>query len=307
MSTQGLRAVVERIGLPAWFVVIDLLWLAKPDVLAVDARHYQRATDAWLSGGNPWAVTEFGINFAAAPHTLLFYVPTHFLPMIVSTWLWMTIGIVASVWVVRRLGLPLWWLLFPPLAHSMWNGNSQTIALALLLVTGPPVARAASAAVAVALKLYTGLALILRWRDLVVAGVVMAVLVLVVPWRQYLDSGLGIAVHLNTAWNGSAWRFPVLLVPTIGALWVLRRHGAEWLAVPAVWPATQFYYSAMALPALVGRPILAAAFALPMVLLPPITIMVMAAALLWQRHREDAPRLDGLVPRPASLEQALAQ
>jgi hypothetical protein len=218
----------------------------------------------------------------------------------------MAAGIVAAVWVVRRLGLPMWWLLFPPLTHSIWNGNPQTIALALLLVTGPAAVRAASASVAVALKLYTALCLAFRWRDLVVAGIVMAILLVIVPWRQYLDSGLGIAAHLNTAWNGSAWRFPVLLIPTVGALWVLRRHGAEWLSVPAIWPATQFYYSAMALPALVGRPVLAAAFALPMVLLPPISVIVMAGALLWQRYRTDAPRLDALIPRPATVDPALA-
>ncbi len=50
--------------------------------------------------------------------------------------------------------------------------------------------------------------------------------------------------------------------PTLLALWVLRRDGAEWFAVPAAWPATQFYYVAMALPALVRRPLLAALLAL---------------------------------------------
>ena len=35
-----LRAAFAWIGLPAWFVVIDLLLIAKPDVLGIDARHY---------------------------------------------------------------------------------------------------------------------------------------------------------------------------------------------------------------------------------------------------------------------------
>jgi len=34
-----MRVAFERIGLPAWFIVIDLLWIAKPDVLGIDARH----------------------------------------------------------------------------------------------------------------------------------------------------------------------------------------------------------------------------------------------------------------------------
>ena len=99
---------------------------------------------------------------------------------------------------------------------------------------------------------------------------------LVLPWQLYLDRGLGIGGHLQTAWNGSAWRFPILVVPTLVALWVLRRQGAEWFAVPAVFPATQFYYVAMALPALVGRPIVAAFLALPMVLMAPLVVMALA-------------------------------
>ena len=96
------------------------------------------------------------------------------------------------------------------------------------------------------------------------------------PWQLYLDDGLGIGTHLATAWNGSAWRFPILLPPTLLALWVLRRDGGEWFAVPAVLPATQFYYVSTALPALVGRPVLAALLALPVPLMVPVVVMILA-------------------------------
>jgi hypothetical protein len=266
-----LRAALETVGLPAWFIVIDLLWIAKPDVLGIDARHYQRATAAWLGGGNPWAVTEAGIPYASGPHTLLFYAPTSLLPLTVSTWLWIAIGVAASAWLVRRLGLPFWWLLFPPLFHSMWNGNPQTIALALLVVGGP-----IAASLAVLIKLYAGIPLIGRWKDAAVAGVVLAVTLLVLPWQLYLDQGLGVGSHLQTAWNGSAWRLPVLIPVVLVALWVLRRDGAEWWAVPALFPATQFYYVAMALPAIRQRRLVAAALALPMVLMAPVVVIVLA-------------------------------
>ena len=59
----------------------------------------------------------------------------------------------------------------------------------------------------------------------------------------------------------------------------------EWFAVPAVWPATQFYYLAMALPALVGRPLLAAAFALPVPLLAPVVVIALAARDVWRGRR----------------------
>ncbi len=287
--TARLRLAAVRIGLPAWFVVIDLLWLAKPDVLAIDARHYQRAASAWLAGGDPWAVTESGVSYAAGPHTLLFYAPTSVLPLAVSVALWMTLGIAASVWLVRRLGLPLWWLAFPPLAHALWNGNPQPIALALLVLGG-----SLAAALAVGIKLYAGLALLFRPRALIVTGIVLLVTLPLLPWQEYLADGLGVSGHLEGAWNGSAWRFPLLLPPTLLALWILRRDGADWLAVPAVWPATQFYYVGMALPVVVGRPLLAAAFAVPVPLLVPIVTMIMAVLRL---RRDPSVLWPAAVPR----------
>ena len=273
-----LRLAFERIGLPAWFVVIDLLWIAKPDALGIDARHYQRATDAWLAGGDPWAVTESGIPYASGPHTLLFYVPTSVLPLGVSVTLWMVAGFVASVWLIRRLRLPIWYLLFPPLVHAMWNGNPQSVALALLVAGGP-----IAASLAVGLKLYAAIPLIGRWRDLLVASLVLAVTALLIPWQSYLEQGFGVGSHLQTAWNGSAWRVPVLIPVVLAGLWILRGRGAEWYAVPALFPATQFYYVAMAVPALVGRPLVAAALALPMVLMTPVVVLILAALVLIER------------------------
>ncbi len=262
------RLAIARIGLPAWFLAIDALWIAKPEALGIDARHYQNAAAAGLAGRDPWAVTEQGIPYAAGPHTLLFYAPTSVLTLTLATWIWLVVGVLAAVWLVRRLELPWWWIAFPPLLHGVWNGNPQTIALALL-VQGS----LGSAVVAVGLKLYGAIPLLPRWRHLLVAGIVLAALTLLLPWQLYLERGLGVGSHLQTAWNGSAWRIPLLIPPTLLALWILRRRGAEWFAVPAVFPATQFYYVAMALPALVGRPVLAALLALPMVLMAPLVVI----------------------------------
>ncbi len=178
----------------------------------------------------------------------------------------MAIGALAAFWTVRRLGLPIWWLAFPPLAHAIWNGNPQTLMLALLVVGHP-----LTSALAVGVKLYAALPLLFHPKHLVVAGILLLVTVPLVPWPLYLEHGAGVTSHLATAWNGSAWRLPVLVLPTILALWILRRRGADWFSIPAVWPATQFYYVSSALPALVGRPLLAAAFALPVPLLVPVS------------------------------------
>ena len=289
---ERLGLALKRVGLPTWFVVIDLLWIAKPNLLGVEAHHYQRAAAAWLAGGDPWSVTEGGVPYAAGPHTLLFYAPTSVLPLDVAVVVWMTLGIAASAWLVRRLGLPVWWLLFPPLLHAMWNGNPQNIALALLVAGGP-----IAAALATGLKLYAGLPLIGRWRDLVVAGLFLLVTLPLLPWQLYLQEGLGVGTHLATAWNGSAWRVPLLIPPTLLALWILRRRGAEWFLVPAVFPATQFYYVAMALPAVVGRPLIAAALALPMVLMTPLVVIAFAA---WTLYEARAGRVSGVSVAPAA-------
>ena len=274
LRATRLRLAAQRIGLPAWFITIDVVYrVFNPNVFAIDARHYQRAADAWIAGGDPWAVAEQGVLYAAGPHTLLLYAPTSVLPLSVSILLWMGAGLVASVWLLRRLGLPLWWLAFPPLAHGIWNGNPQTIALALLVVGGP-----IAATLAAGFKLYSAVPLLSRWRDLVIAAAVLALTLVVLPVDLYLAAGAGVSDHLDTAWNGSAWRVPILVLPTLVALWMLRRRGADWLAIPAAWPATQFYYNAMALPALVGRPLLAAALAIPVPLLPALAVMALAFA-----------------------------
>ena len=144
---------------------------------------------------------------------------------------------------------------------------------------------AVGAVLAIGLKLYAAIPLLARWRHLVIAGLVVGLVTVVLPWQLYLDRGLGVGSHLQTAWNGSAWRLPILIPPTLIALWVLRRRGAEWFAVPALFPATQFYYVAMALPALAGRPVVAALLALPMVLMTPLVVIGLAAWSVFPKVR----------------------
>ncbi len=265
-----LRAL-ERIGLPAWFVVIDLLWILKPITFAIDARHYQRAATAWLAGGDPWQVYEMGVQYLSGPHTLLFYAPTSLVPLQVAVSVWMLLGAAAAVWVVRRLDLPIWWVAFPPLMHAIWNGNPEAMMVALLVASNP-----LASAAAAGIKLYALVQLAFRPRQLIVALVVLAVIMLILPWQQYIAAAAGVSTHLADAWNGSAWRFPVLLIPTVIGLWVLRKKGGEWWSIPAVWPATQFYYVATVLPAVARRPVLAALSAIPVPLMIPGIVVALA-------------------------------
>lgn len=282
-----LRAL-ERIGLPAWFVVIDLLWILKPITFAIDTRHYQRAATEWLAGGDPWQVYEMGVRYASGPHTLLFYAPTSVLPFEFAVSTWMLFGAAAAVWVVRRLDLPIWWIAFPPLLHAIWNGNPQTVMLALL-VAANPIASAAAAGI----KLYALVQLLFRPRHLVVALGFLAVTTLILPWQQYIAAGGGVSDHLTDAWNGSAWRFPILLIPTAIGLWVLRAKGGEWWSIPAIWPATQFYYVATVLPAVARRPVLAALTAIPIPLMIPGIVMALAIRELREARQRPPPETVG--------------
>lgn len=174
----------------------------------------------------------------------------------------------------------MWWLAFPPLTLALWNGNAQPIVLAALLIRSPW-----GVALAGGLKLYGLVPAIVagRWRVLGVAAVGFGLAALVLPWDLYLDHRFGLDAVAAYTWNGSVWRFPALIPVTAGALWLLRRRGAEWLAIPAVWPGTQHFYHVFAIPAHRDKPWLAAALAFPLPLLAPVAIV--AYALVVGRRR----------------------
>ena len=64
----------------------------------------------------------------------------------------------------------------------------------------------------------------------------------------------------------------MLTIVALGLLALRDRRAAGWLAVPALWPASQLHYSTMALP--VMSPLLAFFLAIPILRLPPEIILV---------------------------------
>ena len=241
--------------------------------------------DSWLAGGDPWTTAiAGGVRYAAAPWSLLTYAVTAWLPLEAATWTWTIAGLGAAIWTLRRLGLPMWWLAFPPLTLALWNGNAQPIVLAALLIRSPW-----GATLAGALKLYGLVPVIVarRWQALGFAVVALGLAALVLPWDMYVEHRFGLDAVAAYTWNGSAWRFQALIPLAIGALWLLRNRGAEWLAIPALWPGTQLFYHCFALPTLRDKPWLAAALAFPLPLLAPIAII--AYAVVEGRRR----RVDG--------------
>jgi hypothetical protein len=262
-----------RLLLPLWFVAYALLMIhnyATHGFLFLDIAVYREAAIAALAGGDPWAAEVGGLVFAAPPPTLLLLVPVAFLPLELAVVVVSIALTAASVWAIRRLALPLWWILFPPLFECLIVGNPDALVLAFLLVRGPV------AGLAVVAKVYGIIPLIYqrRW-GAVLLGCGLSLLTLPL-WPDFFASLADINESLDTQTQGfSAWGTWWML-PTALALWVLRRKGAEWLVVPGLWPHTQTHYAAMSLPVMHRYPIAAAIVGLGTPLAPPIAIIIIA-------------------------------
>jgi hypothetical protein len=283
----GVAPVVRRMGtvlLAVWFawhtydrisLFVDLRF-----PVGIDATIYYRGVVAWLHGGNPWdaAVVIGGSTFhyAGTPVTTVLMAPAGLLSEEAFTAVWLVLTWVAAVWALRRLRFPLWWLLFPPIAEALFSANPQLVVLALLIAN-----RSLASAVATGLKVYAFVPLVgeWRWRQIAFAVAFYVATFVIAPglWGDYLRLFGSISSRLEseTQQGGSAFYFPVLLGVTVVALLILAvrdRRAAGWLAVPAVWPSSQFHYSTMALP--VMSPLLAVFLALPIARLAPVAIIL---------------------------------
>jgi hypothetical protein len=120
-----------------------------------------------------------------------------------------------------------------------------------------------------------------RWIALAAAtGAFAACLPLCAMFLQARES---VILGLTTQAVGlSAWG-TWLVVPAVAALVMLRDRGAEWLAVPALWPATQSHYAVIAMPALRSSPMAAAVMALAIPLAPVAAVGLIVARALVAR------------------------
>lgn len=282
----------QNLAIAAWFVFngvffVGFLLRDARGLFGADTRVYDAATNAWLSGSDPWRVAVDGVAFAAPPPTLLLMLPTLPLGDVGAALVWSIGSLLLAVWTVRRLRLPWYWLAFAPLWEAVWTGNPDVLVIAALVAGVGPVA--------VVAKVYAAVPLLLlgRWRELAVTALVLAATALILPWGTFVDD-LGV-VRANLASQSaggiSASAYPVLIAPTILALISLGRRRAAWLAVPALWPDAQAHYALIGLPA--AGPVLGlfwAAVFLPAVF--PIGVIAAAIAALAERRRapQTSPR-----------------
>ena len=277
-----------------------------PELIGIDGRIYYHGAASWLAGGDPWnsfvAVHDWAIhfNFAGPPPTLLAFAPATLISEDAFVLGWLGLSLAAGRYVLRRLHLPIWWLLFPPLSVGMLSGNPQIVCLALLL-SGSSWLRALAAP----MKAYAVLPLIgeRRWRALaILVGAGMVSLVIFRDlWLSYLQEFGQISATLDAQSLGgfSATIDPRLFAVTalaIVVLAVLDRRAAGWLIVPALWPSSQLHYSTLAMP--VMTPWLSVGLAVVGRGLPPVVICVYVAwrvaRPLWALLRLRTSRMLGL-------------
>lgn len=285
LNSPWIRDLVSRFWLPVWFATnsIAALALAARDttLLYFDARLYLAATRTWLGGGDPWSVSLAGNYFAAPPPSLMPLVPIALLPIDIGVAVVAGLVIAGALATVRLLGLPWWWMLFPPLVQCVLSANVQGLLIPLILLR--------LGWLATLLKVYAGVPVVLlgRWRSIAMAIAVLLITAPFLPWVSYIEGFGTISSHLA---EQTHFALPtlvlVLALPfALFAMAVVGREYAAWLAVPALWPAQQYYYGSLAIGARHG--VAAAIVAVPIPGSGLLALFILAA-IEWRGGRRPA-------------------
>jgi hypothetical protein len=296
LSSPLIRRAAGSWLLAVWFAVLSagsLLQLG-PNAAGVDAKIYYRASAAWLAGENPWnASAGFDGNiyhYAGFPTTTIAFAPFTFFPEDGFVAMWLALTWIAAILVIRHLGLPWWWLLFPPLTEALLSGNPSIVLLALLLLSNT-----LGRAIAPLLKLYAAVPLIAqgRVRPLAITAIAGVAMIVIAPqlWLDFVRLAPVITSRLlaESAGGYSAAPWPLLWLlaaAALAALALIDIRAAGWLAVPALWPAAEFHYATLALP--VMTPWLGYLLALPIRGLPAVAVIAYCVVRIWRRRQSGA-------------------
>jgi hypothetical protein len=265
---RGGQLILRDVIVIAWFTVLTGVMIVLPivqglkDPLGFDAVIYTEAARALLAGGDPWHVTVFNITYAAPPPSLIPFLPYVPLPNEVVGPASVVVAAACGLYSLRKLRLPLWWLLFPPLALGIVIGSSTMIVLALLVRGG-----AVADGLAIVARVYAALPLFAlgRWRGLVAGAAMILVSAPFLAWPTFLSEldHVGAVIRNQSNGGGSLSAAPLLIPLALVFLALLGRRRAAWLIVPVFWPDAQLHYSSIALPILVDAPVVALSLALP--------------------------------------------
>lgn len=258
--------------------------LAGPGSLGYDARLYAMASRAMIEGDNPWRVQLAGGYFAGPPTSLLPLVPFAYVPLAVTAGIWVIGSLVVAALVLRKIGLPAWWLMFPPLFQACTMGSVDVLMLGLLVH---------GSGFAAVVKPYAALPLLAegRWRALAGAGAVCIASLVILPWGTFVGELDWIRSRLAFQSLGGIGptSLPLIVVGVL-ALLTLGRRRALWLATPVLMPNAQLHYMAMTIPALPA--IVALAWAIPVPGSIVAGVVLGAVAGLWaERNRGEPARI----------------
>jgi hypothetical protein len=248
LDVAWIREQIQRHGLFVWFLansVVAIAYSARDTALLYfDARLYLMATQAWLGGGDPWDVQLAGNYFAAPPPSLLPLAPLAPLPLDLGVAIIALACFAAAIATVRLLGLPWWWLLFPPLVQCLLSANVHALLIPLILLR--------LGWLATLLKIYAVIpvAILGRWGALLLAIVLLVITIPILPWAAYISQAGEISARLAEQTKHDI-PLPVLLAiaPAVGiGLLLIGRERAAWLAPLALWPSQQYYYGTLVMP-----------------------------------------------------------
>lgn len=259
----------------------SLITIFVPGLVGSHARIYTEASRAWLAGGDPWQVGPQDVVFAGPPPMLALFAPFVGLPDDAVRLLWVAATVAVAVWMLRRLGLPAYWLGFPPIFQVIVLGHPEVVLVALLLFGG------VLGGLAPLVKPYMALVLVAerRWRALAVGAAAFLITLPFLPWQRFLTELPMISATLAEQAHGDGvFGDPLLMLVAAVALLSLGPRLALWLATPLLWPSVQPNYRLMTLPVL--TPLLATFWALPVPGATLVGIVTFAIVLQVQRRRQ---------------------
>lgn len=279
LDWQFILGRVRRTTLPLLFVVssfnLAVHYVENPQLLWPDAHIYYQATQAWVTGANPWEAEFHGIGFGAPPPALLLNLPLLPLGENAAVAVWVGGSFAAVLFLLRRFRLPWWWVSFYPIAEG-WTASSPDLVLAALVYVN-------AGAIAAFTKPYSIPALLSerRWRAMAVAAVLGILTLPLLPWGLFFESRDIIATTFDEwAYPNSAWGEPLLMFGAAIALILVRWRRGLALLAPAIL-AQQPHYAVFSLSVISGSWILAAFMTLPIAGAAAIGTMLYALHEHW--------------------------
>lgn len=201
--------------LPLWFLgwtlvrLVQIGWTGSSwdlSFIGGDFNIYRNAAIAILEGRDPWSASivwsGMTFHFAAPPLAAQLFIPFALMSAPIALVTCYALALSLAVAGLRRLGLPLWWLLFPPMTEGLFAMNPQILLFGLLLIGGGSVAQrgthslgrlltALSRSLAFAAKIYALAPIIARreWQAVASCLALLTVSVAAAPglWATYIS------------------------------------------------------------------------------------------------------------------------